>query len=170
MTSTCSSNAGGPARRHSARAARSLATSTASRREEATADVALHRGHVLRVALAGGRSAYASRAATAAVDGVFRSRRGYGRARNDLARMMRVIPLFTRRILRGERDHGLGGNDKVLDFTDVDDCVDGIVRGIDALATARVRNETVNLATAQGNTLVRVAELIGEAVGNGARS
>jgi UDP-glucose 4-epimerase len=53
----------------------------------------------------------------------------------------------------------------VLDFTYVDDCVEGIVRGITGLAEGSVRNETINLAYGQGNTLVRVAELIGEATG-----
>jgi UDP-glucose 4-epimerase len=44
----------------------------------------------------------------------------------------------------------------------VDDCVDGIARGVAALAGAAVRNETINLAFGQGNTLVRAAELIAD--------
>ena len=79
--------------------------------------------------------------------------------------MVRVIPLFIHRILRDEAITVFGGNDKVLDFTYVDDCVDGIVRGIHGLADGSVRNETINLAYGEGNTLVRVAELIGEATG-----
>ena len=96
---------------------------------------------------------------------VFRFSNVYGRYDNDLARMVRVIPLFIHRITHDEPITVFGGNDKVLDFTYVDDCVDGIVRGISALAEGRVRNETVNLAYGEGNTLVRVAELIGEATG-----
>jgi UDP-glucose 4-epimerase len=96
---------------------------------------------------------------------VFRFSNVYGRYDNDLARMIRVIPLFTHRILRGEPITVFGGNDKVLDFTYVDDCVEGIVRGITGLAEGSVRNETINLAYGQGNTLVRVAELIAEATG-----
>ena len=34
-----------------------------------------------------------------------------------------------------------------------------------ALAAGRVKNETLNLACGQGNTLVRMAELIGQALG-----
>src|SRR5262249_42197112 len=53
-----------------------------------------------------------------------------------------------------------GGDEKVLDFTYIDDCIDGIARGVERLAAGRVENETINLAYGQGNTLVRAAELI----------
>jgi nucleoside-diphosphate-sugar epimerase len=91
---------------------------------------------------------------------VFRFSNVYGRFDNDLQRMVRVIPLFIHSMLRGEPITIYGGRDKTLDFTYVDDCVDGIARGIDALATRRVVNQTINLAFGQGNTLVRCAELI----------
>src|SRR5262249_6987781 len=52
--------------------------------------------------------------------------------------------------------------EKVLDFTFVDDCVDGIARGVYALAARQVANKTINLAYGQGNTLVRAAELIAD--------
>jgi UDP-glucuronate 4-epimerase len=92
---------------------------------------------------------------------VFRFSNVYGRYDNDLHRMVRVLPLFTHLMLRGERVT-VYGRDKVLDFTYVDDCVDGIARGIEALANGAVRNETINLAFGQGNTLFRAAELIAE--------
>jgi UDP-glucose 4-epimerase len=57
-----------------------------------------------------------------------------------------------------------GGDQKVLDFTYVDDCVDGIARGVYALAAGTAGNETINLAYGQGNTLVRAAELIAQAL------
>lgn len=95
---------------------------------------------------------------------VFRFSNVYGRFDNDIERMERVIPLFIRRIAAGEPITVFGA-DKVLDFTYVDDCVDGIARGVAALATGRVKNETVNLACGQGNTLVRMAELVGQALG-----
>jgi UDP-glucuronate 4-epimerase len=90
---------------------------------------------------------------------VFRFSNVYGRYDNDLHRMVRVLPLFTHLMLQGERIT-VYGPDKVLDFTYVDDCVDGITRGVTALAEGRVRNETINLAFGQGNTLCRAAELI----------
>ncbi len=91
---------------------------------------------------------------------VFRFSNVYGRYDNDLQRMVRVIPLFTHSLLRGEPITVFGGDTKTLDFTYVDDCVDGVVSGLQALLDGKVVNETVNLAFGQGNTLVRVAELI----------
>jgi UDP-glucuronate 4-epimerase len=91
---------------------------------------------------------------------VFRFSNVYGRYDNDLSRMVRVLPLFIHRMLRDEPITVYGGADKTLDFTHVDDCVDGLMRGIEALATDTVRNETINLAFGEGNTLVRAAELI----------
>jgi nucleoside-diphosphate-sugar epimerase len=96
---------------------------------------------------------------------VFRFSNVYGRFDNDLGRMVRVLPLFIHRLSRGEPVTVFGGEEKTLDFTYVDDCVDGIVRGIHALVEGRVVNETINLAYGQGNTLVRAAELVGEALG-----
>ena len=90
---------------------------------------------------------------------VFRFSNVYGRFDNDLNRMVRVIPLFIHRLARGE-PITIFGRDKLLDFTFVDDCVDGIARGVERLVENRVVNETINLAYGQGNTLVRLAELI----------
>src|SRR5205085_6622954 len=47
----------------------------------------------------------------------------------------------------------------------IDDCIDGIARGIEGLAGGGVANETINLAYGQGNTLVRAAELIAAELG-----
>lgn len=94
---------------------------------------------------------------------VFRFSNVYGRYDNDIERMERVIPLFIRRISRGE-PVTVFGREKVLDFTYVDDCVDGIVRGIHALLVGEVSNKTINLAYGAGNSLIRMAELIGAAL------
>ena len=95
---------------------------------------------------------------------VFRFSNVYGRFDNDLHRMVRVIPLFIHRLMRGE-PITIYGREKILDFTYVDDCVDGIVRGMERLVGGRVVNETINLAFGEGNTLVRLAELIASEVG-----
>ncbi|MGH3105457.1 MAG: NAD-dependent epimerase/dehydratase family protein [Gaiellaceae bacterium] len=95
---------------------------------------------------------------------VFRFSNVYGRFDNDLHRMARVLPLWIHSMLRDDPITVYGG-DKVLDFTYVDDCVDGIARGIGLLAEGRVANETINLAYGEGNTLVRAAELIAAEVG-----
>ncbi len=95
---------------------------------------------------------------------VFRFSNVYGRFDTDLERMERVIPLFIQRISQGQ-PITVYGERKTLDFTYVDDCVAGIVAGVDLLASGAAVNETVNLAYGQGNTLARVAWLIGEALG-----
>ena len=95
---------------------------------------------------------------------VFRFSNVYGRYDNDIGRMVRVIPLFVQRLSR-DMPITIYGEEKVLDFTYVDDCVDGIVRGIHALVGGKARNETINLAYGKGNTLVRMAELIAESLG-----
>jgi UDP-glucose 4-epimerase len=96
---------------------------------------------------------------------VFRFSNVYGRFDNDLWRMERVLPLFMHQLSRHEEITIFGGEDKVLDFTYIDDCVDGIARGVYALAEGRVANETINLAYGEGNTLVRAAELIAAELG-----
>jgi nucleoside-diphosphate-sugar epimerase len=88
---------------------------------------------------------------------VFRFSNVYGRFDDDIARMERVIPLFYRKIARGE-PITVYGRDKILDFTYVDDCVDGIFRGCERLLDGRVRNQTFNLAYGQGSPLTQVVE------------
>ena len=94
---------------------------------------------------------------------VFRFSNVYGRYDNDIERMERVIPLFIRRIEHGE-PVTVYGREKVLDFTYVDDCVDGIVRGISRLLAGELSDHTINLACGEGNSLIHLAELIGAAL------
>ncbi len=95
---------------------------------------------------------------------VYRFSNVYGRFDNDLERMERVIPLFIRKISRGE-PIVVFGREKVLDFTYVDDTVAGVMLGIDALVGGRVRNQTFNLSYGQGNTLVDVVNIVSLALG-----
>ncbi len=95
---------------------------------------------------------------------VFRFSNVYGRFDNDAARMERVIPLFIDRIRKGQ-PITVFGKEKVLDFTYVDDCVSGIVAGLDALTSRRVMNETINLACGAGATLVDVVEIVSKHLG-----
>ena len=71
---------------------------------------------------------------------VFRFSNVYGRYDCDLQRMERVLPLFIHQMSRGEPITVYGGDEKVLDFTYIDDCVDGIARGIER-AGRRARRE-----------------------------
>lgn len=90
---------------------------------------------------------------------VFRFSNVYGKYDCDLERLERVIPLFIRRIARGE-SIVVFGRDKVLDFTYVDDCAAGVMHGIDALVAGRLTRETINLAYGQGATLQDLVNLI----------
>jgi len=92
---------------------------------------------------------------------VFRFSNVYGRYDNDIERMERVIPLFIRRIGRQE-PVTIYGEKKTLDFTHVDDCVDGICRGIDLLVSGRDANHTINLAYGKGETLITMANYVAE--------
>lgn len=95
---------------------------------------------------------------------VFRFSNVYGRYDNDIERMLRVIPHFIRQISR-RQPITVYGREKVLDFTYIDDCVDGIFRGADLLVQGKVSNQTINLAYGQGNSLVKMAQFIGDALG-----
>ena len=48
------------------------------------------------------------------------------------------------------------GREKCLDFTYIDDCVDGIILGIQHFETAK--NDTYNLAYGEGTTILHLAE------------
>jgi len=99
---------------------------------------------------------------------VFRFSNVYGRFDNDLERMERVIPLFVRKIWRGEQIV-VYGREKMLDFTYIDDCVRGVMAGIDELAAGRVVHQTINLAYGEGHTLQELVTLIEQAEGKQAR-
>jgi nucleoside-diphosphate-sugar epimerase len=88
----------------------------------------------------------------------------YGRFDNDAERMERVIPLFLRRIADGQ-PITVYGRGKMLDFTYVDDCVRGIVAGVEAVADGKIAQETINLAYGQGSTLEDLVGFLERALG-----
>jgi UDP-glucose 4-epimerase len=69
----------------------------------------------------------------------------------------RVIPLFIAQASQGE-DLTVFGDDKVLDFTYIDDCVNGIVSVVEQFNKAA--GSTFNIASGEGTSLVEVAEVI----------
>jgi len=77
----------------------------------------------------------------------------------------RVVPLF---IARAHRDRPLPvyGPEKVLDFTHVDDCVDGVCRVLDRFEKAR--GTTFNIASGSGSSLLELAEAVIERTGSDA--
>ncbi len=100
---------------------------------------------------------------------VFRFSNVYGRYDNDLDRMERVIPLFVRKIWQGE-PITVFGRDKMLDFTYIDDCISGVIAGIDALVQKHAVGQTINLAYGQGQTLFDLVSLIELATGKIAKA
>lgn len=69
----------------------------------------------------------------------------------------RVIPLFIRQTA-ADQDLVVYGKDKLLDFTYIDDCVDGIRRVIEGFDT--VKNDTFNIASGKGTAISKIAEMI----------
>lgn len=90
---------------------------------------------------------------------VFRLSNVYGRFDSDLERMTRVIHIFIDQMLRGE-PVTIYDRHKMIDFTYVDDCVNGLLLGIDKLMSGDVVNETINLSSGSPSTLGQLAEMI----------
>ena len=95
---------------------------------------------------------------------VFRFSNVYGRYDCDLERLERVVPLFIKCIAE-EKPFTLFGREKVLDFTYVDDCTNGVLLGIDALVAGQVVGQIINLACGQGSTLVDLVNIVSLALG-----
>lgn len=68
---------------------------------------------------------------------------------------VRVVPLFIR-LARANEPMMIFGKEKCLDFTYIDDTVSGIIAGIDRFESAK--NDTYNLATGEGETIIKLAE------------
>ncbi|UPA22462.1 NAD-dependent epimerase/dehydratase family protein [Candidatus Peribacteria bacterium] len=76
---------------------------------------------------------------------------------------VRVVPLYFRQAKNNE-PMKVFGRDKCLDFTYIDDCVGGIMLGIEKWETAK--NDTYNLAYGQGTTILHLAERMKELLGS----
>lgn len=76
---------------------------------------------------------------------------------------VRVVPLFIR--LAGKNEAMMVfGKEKCLDFTYIDDCVDGIIKALENFETAK--NDTYNLAFGEGTTILHLAEHVKELMGS----
>jgi nucleoside-diphosphate-sugar epimerase len=75
----------------------------------------------------------------------------------------RVIPVWVRELLK-RRDITVYGREKSLDFTYIDDAIDGIVKVIDNFE--RVKRGTLNIACGQEVALLWVAEKLTELLGS----
>ena len=76
---------------------------------------------------------------------------------------IRVVPLFYRQAKANE-PMKVFGKDKCLDFTYIDDCVDGIVLAVENFESAK--NDTYNLAFGEGTTIMHLAEKVVELLGS----
>lgn len=72
---------------------------------------------------------------------------------------VRVVPLFFRQAKAGEK-MTVFGRDKCLDFTYIDDAVDGVMKMIEKWNDAK--NDTYNLAYGEGSTILALAESMKE--------
>jgi UDP-glucose 4-epimerase len=95
---------------------------------------------------------------------VFRLSNVYGRYDSDLTRMTRVVHIFVDQMNRGE-PITIYDRRKIIDFTYVDDCVDGIMLGIEKLLSGEVANETINLSSGSPASLLHLAKTIGVYLG-----
>ncbi|WP_306058719.1 NAD-dependent epimerase/dehydratase family protein [Natronococcus wangiae] len=71
----------------------------------------------------------------------------------------RVVPLFIARC-HEDLDLTVYGANKVLDFTYIDDCIDGLYKIIEQ--QHKVENTTLNIASGQGTSLLELAEQVND--------
>ena len=76
----------------------------------------------------------------------------------------RVVPVFIR-LTKANEDLTVFGQDKLLDFTYIDDAVNGVMQAVAHFDEAR--NEVYNLAYGEGTTILEVAETVRERLGAG---
>ena len=71
----------------------------------------------------------------------------------------RVIPLFIRQCIE-EKNLTVFGKEKILDFTYIDDAIDGLMLTIKKFD--KIKNDVFNLASGQGTSILTIAQLIKE--------
>ncbi len=95
---------------------------------------------------------------------VFRLSNVYGRYDNDIERMSRVLHIFVSQMRRGQAIT-IFDRTKLIDFTYVDDCINGLLLGIQKLAAGEVVNDTFNLSSGSPATLLQLAETVAANLG-----
>jgi nucleoside-diphosphate-sugar epimerase len=93
---------------------------------------------------------------------VFRFSNVYGMYDNS----DRFVPLMIDRIKKNQ-EIDIFGKDKSLDFTYIDDCVEGIISAIERFS--KVKNNTINIAYGKGEKLIDVAKLIKKYLNNSSK-
>ena len=90
---------------------------------------------------------------------IFRLSNVYGKY--DLSN--RFVPLMIRKMQKNQNVYIYGKN-KLLDFTYIDDCIKGIIKGIERFP--KIKNSTFNIATGKGEKLIEVAKLLKKTLGS----
>ena len=78
----------------------------------------------------------------------------------------RVVPRFISKAMKND-DIEIFGRDKVLDFTYIDDCIDGVILGIEKFE--KMKGSTLNLASGYGTSIVDIAGKVCKIVGSKSR-
>ncbi len=76
----------------------------------------------------------------------------------------RVTPLFTRNILEGKKIT-INGGGQLFDFTHMDDTVEGIVKGIEAIRNGHIAIDDVHILTGDPHSLQELVAFIEDAAG-----
>lgn len=69
----------------------------------------------------------------------------------------RFMPLVIKKMIQNQ-DIDIYGQDKLLDFTYIDDCVEGIIKSIERFP--QIKNNSFNIASGKGEKLVEAAQFI----------
>jgi len=69
----------------------------------------------------------------------------------------RFIPLMIRE-MKANKDVAIFGKNKLLDFTYIDDCINGVINSVENFF--KVKNNVFNVASGEGSNLVDVADII----------
>jgi len=75
----------------------------------------------------------------------------------------RFVPLMIKKMIKNEKVEIFGEN-KLLDFTYIDDCADGIIKCVEKFGAAK--NNVFNIASGRGEKLLRIAEAIKKRMGS----
>lgn len=75
----------------------------------------------------------------------------------------RFVPIIIRKMRKDEKIEIFGEN-KVLDFTHIDDCTDGIIKCIEKIN--KFKNNVFNIASGKGTKLIDVAKMIKKEMGS----
>ncbi len=75
----------------------------------------------------------------------------------------RFVPLMIKKMQKNQ-NVSIYGKNKLLDFTYIDDCIEGIIKSIERFP--KIKNNAINIGSGRGEKLTNVARLIRNELGN----